>query len=68
MEKSVIAELRALRIKRGISQAELSATLGRYPGFLSKIERNVASPQFRTLCMIASALGAEIRLMPKKKE
>lgn len=55
----------ALREKHGLTQAELAKRCGVDQGDISRIERGETSPTTRTLQRIASALGAEVRLVEK---
>jgi transcriptional regulator with XRE-family HTH domain len=49
--------VRRLRIKRFMSQAELSKAAGVSPAHLGRIERNEHDPHLSTIKKIAEALG-----------
>jgi transcriptional regulator with XRE-family HTH domain len=49
--------VRRLRIKRFMSQAELSKAAGVSPAHLGRIERNEHDPHLSTIRKIAEALG-----------
>lgn len=61
----VAVQLIELREKRGLTQAELATATGIDQGDISRIERGSANPTERTLLRIASALGAELRLVER---
>lgn len=60
---SVGADLRALRKARGVTLAELSATLGRSVGWLSQVERDLSDPSMGDLRAIAQALGFPVSML-----
>lgn len=49
--------VRDLRIKRRMSQAELSELIEKSPPYVSYIESGIKSPSLDTLILIANALG-----------
>lgn len=56
-----------LREQRGLSQAELAERCGVDQADVSRIERGSTSPAARTLQRIASALDADLRLVPRAR-
>lgn len=60
---SMAVQVIELRQERGLTQQQLSALTGIAQSEISRIERGVISPTFRTLSRLADALGAEIRLV-----
>ncbi len=58
--RSVGADLRALRKSRGMTVTEISALLGRSVGFISQIERGLSQPSINDLRKIAAVFGVPI--------
>ncbi|MBI1416985.1 MAG: helix-turn-helix domain-containing protein [Limimaricola sp.] len=54
------ADLRALRRARGLTLADLAARLGRSVGWLSQVERDISAPGIADLRAIAGALDVSI--------
>jgi transcriptional regulator with XRE-family HTH domain len=52
--------LRALRIDRGLTQAELAERADTNTMFISKLERGVTTPTIGTLVRLAKALGCRV--------
>jgi transcriptional regulator with XRE-family HTH domain len=52
--------LRALRIARGLTQAELAKRADTNTMFISKLERGVTTPTIGTLVRLARALGCSV--------
>jgi DNA-binding XRE family transcriptional regulator len=59
------SEVIGLRLKLGLTQAELAKRCGVDQGDISRIERGETSPTMRTMQRIADALGAEVHLVEK---
>lgn len=59
-------ELSEARVRKGITQKELSERIGIYQAEISKIERGLANPSVSTLKRIAEGIGmrVEIRFVP----
>ena len=53
-------KLRQLRLQRGLTQEELADRCELSKGFISQVERNLASPSIATLTDILSALGSNL--------
>ena len=50
-------DLRVLRKRRGLTQVEVAAALGRSVGWLSQVERNLSDPSPDELRQFASVFG-----------
>jgi transcriptional regulator with XRE-family HTH domain len=64
--RAMAAELRRLRLDRGLSQRIVALAAGIDPSMLSRIEAGHREPSFETLVALSAALGAEpsVRLYP----
>jgi len=60
LEAAIGHEVRAFRLKQGITVAELSAATGLSVGMLSKIENGNTSPSLTTLQALANALSVPL--------
>jgi len=60
-------ELLALRKARGLTQRELAARSGIQQSEISRIESANGNPTFQTITVLASALGADFRLVPSRQ-
>jgi XRE family transcriptional regulator, regulator of sulfur utilization len=71
-DKELIAfghAIKALRTERGLTQEDLAYRIPITVGQLSKIERGLASPRWRTMVKIASGLGLRpVELAAKAEE
>jgi transcriptional regulator with XRE-family HTH domain len=54
------AAIRAKRLERGLSQAELAARSGKHPTYLNGIERGHRNPTWTVLSAIAAALDVPL--------
>jgi len=61
--KSLGADLRALRKGRGLTLTDLAETLNRSVGWLSQVERDMSEPSISDLREIAQALGVPMSLL-----
>jgi transcriptional regulator with XRE-family HTH domain len=52
--------IRALRLKRGLTVAELAKRAGYTPGFISQVEKDITNPSIMSIQKIASTLGAAV--------
>ncbi len=59
---SLGADLRALRKARGLSLADLAATLNRSVGWLSQVERDMSEPSVSDLRLMADKLGVSLSI------
>ena len=64
---ALAAPLRAMRKRRGLTQAELAERTGRAQTHISAIERGSYDLRASTLMTIAAALGCEVMLVPKEQ-
>ena len=63
----VIRELDALRVDLGMSKAELARRINRNASSIRRLfTANSSRPELPLIAAIADALGAEVRVMPKK--
>lgn len=53
-------KVKSLRLQRGLTQEELAARTELTKGFISQLERDIASPSIATLMDILEALGTDI--------
>ncbi len=53
-------KVKRLRLQRGLTQEELAARTELTKGFISQLERDIASPSIATLMDILEALGTDI--------
>jgi transcriptional regulator with XRE-family HTH domain len=60
LERRLGAQLRALRLERGLSVRTLAARSGFSPSFISNIESETVSPSIGSLEKIATALGVTL--------
>ncbi|MCP5035984.1 MAG: helix-turn-helix domain-containing protein [Rhodobacteraceae bacterium] len=60
---SLGADLRALRKVRGLSLADLAASLGRSVGWLSQVERDLSEPSVADLRKIAGKLDVSLSML-----
>ena len=61
-KQSIIAQLRALRRQRGLTQKELAEKIGQTQQRVAEIESGEFSPSLETLKPILQALRAELLL------
>lgn len=62
----VMRQLDALRQEAGLSKAELAREIGRNDAAVRRLLTAQVNPELRTVAAIAAALGAEIRIVPRK--
>ena len=56
------SKLKDLRIKNNLTQTELGEKCDLTKGFISQIERNLASPSIATLNDILNSLGSNLKI------
>jgi len=61
------AELRALRLKAGLSQEALALEAGVNRTYVSQLERGVANPSLMILHRISMVLGRELKIVFHEK-
>jgi DNA-binding XRE family transcriptional regulator len=59
----IAAKVMALRLERGLTQADLAARAGIDQADISRIERGTTSPTWRTLQRVLAALDARIEIV-----
>ena len=67
-KQSIIAQLRALRKQRGMTQRELAEKIGQTQQRIAEIESGQYSPSLETLKPILKALNAELLIKDLKEE
>ena len=64
MEETILkdfgAHLKALRLERGLSQAEFAYNGSFNRNYIGMVERGERNPSLKTLCRIADALGVSL--------
>ncbi len=60
MNEPIGKQIRAARLKRGISQAVLAEELGMHESQVSRLENGKTNPTIRTLRRVAGVLGCEL--------
>ncbi|WP_226577079.1 helix-turn-helix domain-containing protein [Acuticoccus sediminis] len=68
LEVAIGREVRALRVRLGITAAELAAKTGISVGMLSKIENGQTSPSLTTLQALSGALGVPLTVFFRRFE
>jgi ribosome-binding protein aMBF1 (putative translation factor) len=64
---TLAADLIALRKRRGLTLRQLSARTGVQQSEISRIEGGRANPTLSTVAVLASALGADVRLVAGRR-
>ena len=64
---NIINDLDQLRAESHTSKAELARQIGKNPAAIRRLFTSEANPELRTVAALAAALGAEIRIVPKKR-
>ncbi len=64
----VMAALDRLRVQAGCSKAELARRIGKQPAAIRRLFSAEVNPELRTVAALASALGAELRVVPEAEE
>jgi transcriptional regulator with XRE-family HTH domain len=55
-----------LREQHGLSKADLAREVGKHPASIRRLLTAPANPELRTVVAMASALGADVRIVPRK--
>ena len=63
----VMRALDALRVDAGLSKAELAREIGRNDAVVRRLFTAEVNPELRTVAALAAALGAEIRIVPRRR-
>lgn len=62
-QKTIGADLRALRRARGLSLAQMAGSLGRSVGWLSQVERNISEASVADLRQMATLFGVPVSIL-----
>jgi ribosome-binding protein aMBF1 (putative translation factor) len=65
---SVIRQLDALREERGLSKAELARHIGRNASTIRRLFSSAQNPELLLVASIAVELGADIKIVPRKRK
>lgn len=63
----VMRALDTLRTEAGVSKAQLARAIGRNDAVVRRLFTAEVNPELRTVAALAAALGAEIRVMPRRR-
>ncbi len=63
MEASIGAQIRAIRKKAAMTQAELGDKLGTTDSYISQIESGIRNPKISTIQRIAAALEVPVSIL-----
>jgi ribosome-binding protein aMBF1 (putative translation factor) len=63
---AVMRQLDELRTKVGLSKAQLARSIGKNPAALRRLFAAQVNPELKTVAALASALDAEVRIIPRK--
>ena len=64
---AVIQQLDQLRVSAGLSKAELARNIERDPSSIRRLFTAQANPELRLVASIAVDLGAELKIVPRRK-
>ena len=63
---AVVRALDRLRAESGLSKAELARRIGKNPAAVRRLLSAAANPELATVAAIATALDAEIKIVPRE--
>ena len=63
---AVMRQLDELRVQVGLSKAQLARSIGKDPAALRRLFTAQVNPELKTVAALASALDAEVRIIPRK--
>lgn len=63
----VMRALDGLRVDAGMSKADLARAIGRHDAAVRRLFTAEVNPELRTVAAMAAALGAEVRIVPRRK-
>ena len=63
---AIMRQLDELRNELGLSKAQLGRMIGKNPAALRRLFTAEVNPELKTVAALASALGAEVRIVPRK--
>jgi len=64
---AIIGALDGLRDERGLSKAELARQIGKNPASVRRTLTAPGNPELRTIIAMAEALGAEIKIVRRRR-
>lgn len=64
---TVMRQLDQLREQMGLSKAQLARLIGKDPAALRRLFTAEVNPELKTVAALASALDAEVRIVPRKR-
>lgn len=64
---TVMRQLDELREHLGLSKAQLARLVGKNPAALRRLFTAEVNPELKTVAALASALDAEVRIVPRKR-
>lgn len=63
---AVMRQLDELRAESGLTKAQLARAIGKNPAALRRLFTAEVNPELKTVAALASALDAEVRIVPRK--
>lgn len=63
---AVMRQLDELRAELGLSKAQLARAIGKNPAALRRLFTAEVNPELKTVAALASALDAEVQIVPRK--
>lgn len=63
---AIVSKLDALREQHGMSKAELARAIDKNPAAIRRLLTASGNPELRTVVAIADALGAEVKIVPRR--
>jgi DNA-binding phage protein len=67
MVDAIVHKLEALRAELGVTKADLARAVGKNPAAIRRLLTASGNPELGTVVALASELGAEVKLVPKKR-
>jgi ribosome-binding protein aMBF1 (putative translation factor) len=64
---AIMRELDHLREEAGLPKAELARRIGKDPAAVRRLFASEANPELKTIAAMAAALGAEVKVVPRRK-
>jgi transcriptional regulator with XRE-family HTH domain len=65
---AVMRQLDELRVELGLSKAQLARAIGKNPATLRRLFTAEVNPELKTVAALASALDAEVRIVPRRRQ
>lgn len=63
---AIMRQLDELRAELGLTKAQLARAIGKNPAALRRLFTAEVNPELKTVAALASALDAEVRIVPRK--